>query len=450
MKKSTGFGVLLILGILMALALPQSFGKTDAGVKVVSKSAEAKTATDANDLNISDVHLNFEGKELNLALPIYYQNNRYYLPLTELVSKLNGKSEIMESTLLIEMDGVSIVLDANNKLFIKDGSAHKLKKRPVMMENDIYVSMFDFSRMFDLKTDWNVEDKVISLYWRHDKLTPKEVPPSDKVALIRLEDVAASPYYSKPENLEKLRIIADYLYSENVPFSVAWVPRYVDPTASPPVDVDLSTQYSMTNADWVYTLDYLIDRNGTIGLHGYTHQYGKARSVTGAEFHTDSGEGTRIPSGDQYVQVRVNASIEAARKLDIPYGFFEAPHYAISGNQLKVVERNFDVIYQFYPGAPDKVVEKKRRNRVTKYVPTTLSYVRGKDIEAMIGKIDGLKPGVLGSFYYHPFLEFNDIIIMKEPDGYPSYSYSETSGLHQLVRAFYERGYKFSSIDEVK
>ena len=84
-------------------------------------------------------------------------------------------------------------------------------------------------------------------------------------------------------------------------------------------------------ADFVYTLDYMLDRDGLIGLHGYTHQYGKTVSIEGLEFHAPYGNGVNIPATEEYAQERINLAKEAAQNLDIPYAFFEAPHYGIFG-----------------------------------------------------------------------------------------------------------------------
>jgi len=168
----------------------------------------------------------------------------------------------------------------------------------------------------------------------------------------------------------------------------------------------------MENADFVYTLDYMLDRDGLIGLHGYTHQYGNTVSIAGLEFHAPYDNGVNIPATEDYAQERINLAKEAAQTLDIPYAFFEAPHYGISGNQLKVAERNFDIIYEDYPGSPNQIVVRKNGSKTTKYIPTPLDYVDGKnDVNRMINKVRDLKPNVLASFFVAPHLEFDSITL---------------------------------------
>ncbi|MGZ4135713.1 MAG: DUF2334 domain-containing protein, partial [Tumebacillaceae bacterium] len=50
-----------------------------------------------------------------------------------------------------------------------------------------------------------------------------------KKALIRFEDIGPGGYYESPDNIIKLRAIAEYMRSEGVPFHVAMIPRFVNP-----------------------------------------------------------------------------------------------------------------------------------------------------------------------------------------------------------------------------
>jgi hypothetical protein len=394
------------------------------------------------------LNIKFEGKNLNLTQSIYINENRYYLPLNELISKVNGKCSIEGKTILIEVSNLKRTINTDTNSFNKDGNQIKLRMNIIMNNGYIYISMIDFCRLLNLKTDWDIEHNVVSFYFNRDKLIRKVSSSSGKPALIRIEDISAGHLYNQPEALEKLRIITDYLYSENVPFHVAWVPRFIDPRPSSFMDNDLSQQNSMLNADFVYTLDYMIDKNGLIGLHGYTHQYGNTVSLCGTEFHLQANDG--IPETDLYVQDRINLAINTANKLDIPYSFFEVPHYTIAADELKVLENNFSILYESYPGEPNKIVDLINGDHNTRYIPTPLDYVNGKDdISGMIQRINNLEDGTLASFYYHPLLEFSEIQVSKESDGYPLYTYNQTSILHQLIQFFNEKGYKFITITDI-
>lgn len=410
-----------------------------------------ENALKSNQINqiIKDpINIKFEGEILSLTQPIYIDTNRYFLPLNEVVSKLNGNCSIEGNLILIEVANLKRKIDIDNNSFNLDGSQIILRKNIIIHDGYIYISMIDFCRLLNLKTDWDVEHKVVSFYFNRDNPVPKKSPVPGKPALIRIEDITAGHLYNQPEALEKLRIITDYLYTENVPFHVAWVPKYIDPRPNSLLENDLSQKNSMLNADFLYTLDYMLDKKGLIGLHGYTHQYGNTVTLCGTEFHLQDNDG--IPANNYYIQERINLATEAADKLDIPYGFFEVPHYAIASDGLKVLEENFNVLYQCYPGEPSKIVNITNGDHYTEYIPTPLNYVNGKnDVPGMIQRINNLEDGTLASFYYHPLLEFSEIQLTKGTDGYPSYNYNQASILHQIIRLFKEKGYKFVTINNI-
>lgn len=423
--------------------------KVEAKHKPTPKNRDFSNFKELN-LEKDNIKLGFEGKILNLVLPIYIEKNRYYIPLTEIVEKLGGTSKTEENMLTLELNNNLIKIDVKANTFSQGDKTQRLKRNIVFSNDFCYVSLIDLCRIFNLKTDWNIDTKTISLFLNKDKFEAVESPASEKTALIRLEDIAAGQRYSNSETLEKLRIISDYLYSQSVPFHVAWVPRYIDPTQNPKVDNDPSKQNNMFNSDFIFTLDYFEYRNGIIGLHGYTHQFGNTVSIDGNEFHRNQRD--RIPSTDAYTQERINLAIASAKTLDIPYGFFEVPHYAADANVLRIMEKNFDCLYQPYDGnsKSSKLMIKKLGDRTIKYIPTPLDYIDGKnDTDNMIRKINTLKPGLLASFFYHPSIEFEDIKLSKDNTGYPSYTYSPDSTLHRIIKASKEKGYKFKTINEV-
>lgn len=430
-----------------------------AGEKVETKEKKPPIPKDRDFSNFKELNfekdnikVSFEGKALNLTLPVYMEKNRYYLPITEIIEKIGGKSKIENTTLTLELNNNSVAVNTNANTFSLGDKTGKLK-RPIISSDGIsYISLIDLCRIFNLKTDWNIDSKTISLFFNREKLEVVTAPASEKAALLRLEDVTAGQRYSNSETLEKLRIISDYLYTENVPFHVAWVPRYIDPHQNPKVDNDPAKQNSMFNSDFIFTLDYFEDRNAIIGLHGYTHQYDNDVSIDGLEFHR--GPRDRIPAADAYTQERINLAIASAKALDIPYGFFEAPHYAAAPNVLRIMEKNFDYLYEPYIddkiNESKKVVVKKIDGRTVKYIPTPLDYVDGKgDTDRMIRKINALRPDLLASLFYHPNIEFEDIKLSKDSAGYPCYSYSPNSALHRIVKAIKEKGYKFKTINEI-
>lgn len=425
------------------------------------KSASSKVVTENNnnkymskDINMTkaNISLRYEDIDLNLSKPICIENNRYYIPVTEILSKLHGKVSVKNDSTILRLNQCNIIVNQDKDEFVKNERVIKLKEKPIYTNNCVYITLFDFIKMFDLKTKWSIDKNTISLYKNRDIENWTAVSKEGKPALIRLEDIAAGGRYSSEESLEKLRVICDYLHSERIPFHIAWVPRYVNPSKN--IDNDLLKDNSMYNADFIFTLDYFIDKGGIVGLHGYTHQYGESESVEGIEFHRSLGD--NVPGDIKYAQERINAAMEVAAKLKVEYNFFEVPHYAVLYPQQGIIEKNFDYIYEPYSkdgGITEynKIFYKHENGKTTKYIPTPLDYINGKsDCANMLNKIDTLKSDLIASFFYHPYIEFDDIRIYKGEDGYPNYEYSDQSVLHQVVNKLKSKNFIFCKINEVE
>lgn len=407
---------------------------------------------DNSNMKIANVKLKYENSDLNLMTPIYVENNRYYIPLKEILNKIGGTVSTRNSSIILNLSQCSIQIDSSKNEFIKNQKVFKLKQSLVYTNSSAYITLFDFVKMFDLKVQWNIKDDTLYLYKNRDNVNLVTAKNNGRPALIRLEDITAGGRYKSEEALEKLRVICDYLYREGIPFHVAWIPRYINMTNN--IDNDLVNNYSIDNADFVFTLDYFIDKGGIIGLHGYTHQYGKTESADGTEFHRVMGDG--IPKDTDYAEDRINRALETAAQLKIPCHFFEAPHYAILYPQLDIVEKNFDYIYEPYSedgGITEckSIFCKHKYGKDIRYIPTPLNYVDGKDdCKNMIKRINSLREDLIGSFFYHPYIEFDDIKILKTKDGYSYYQYSEESVLHQIVESLKANGFRFCKVNDIK
>jgi peptidoglycan/xylan/chitin deacetylase (PgdA/CDA1 family) len=125
--------------------------------------------------------------------------------------------------------------------------------------------------------------------------------------------------------------------------------------------------------------------------------------------------------------------------------------YKISLNDLKIVEEYFDNVYHRYPGVYSRIVRVKNKDRTVKYIPTPLDYLDGKgDLSNMLRKINSLGQSSMASFFFHPNIEFSDIKITKDSSGYPCYTYSDSSALHQMINALEKKGYRFVTINDLK
>jgi len=101
------------------------------------------------------------------------------------------------------------------------------------------------------------------------------------LALVRLEDV--SPH-SSPADLDAW---SAYLKSQNVPFSIATIPQYLDPKGAYNNGVPQSESFSQEPA-MVSALKTAVADGATLVQHGYTHQYSDVDNpftgVTGDDF----------------------------------------------------------------------------------------------------------------------------------------------------------------------
>jgi uncharacterized protein YdaL len=174
-----------------------------------------------------------------------------------------------------------------------------------------------------------------------------------KRALVRIEDVGpdADP--------AELRAVADYLYAQRVPFSIAVYPRYENPLGADnngvPEAANLAQKPQVVSA-----LRYMVQRGGTILMHGYTHQFGKAinpydgRSGNDFEFylaHVDENDSViydgPVP-GDSaaWMQGRINSATTAFAAAGFAKpAIFEPPHYAASAVDYEVIQQNFGKRY---------------------------------------------------------------------------------------------------------
>lgn len=184
-----------------------------------------------------------------------------------------------------------------------------------------------------------------------DALAPQA--PERHRALVRIEDVTPN------EDPQALRRIADTLFSRNIPFSVAVVPSYRDPRGAynngraESVDIGSVPQF-------VEALRYMVQRGGTLVLHGNTHQYGdlinpySGVSADDFEFfiaHVDSADyviydGPVPVDSAAWALSRVDSALAAVTQAGLPTpAIFEYPHYAGSPVDSRAISARLPVAY---------------------------------------------------------------------------------------------------------
>ncbi|GAB6169846.1 polysaccharide deacetylase family protein [Clostridium carnis] len=386
-----------------------------------------------------EVNLYLKKSKLTFKNELLHKSNRYYVPLNEFSSYL-GKDVVLDGNKIKVSDNSTI--DISNRNYEKDGQIVSLRGDIQKINEEYYISFFDICDILDLKTYWDYQKNTIYINNKKDKKEKKEKKEkkNKKKAYIRFEDFTAGDVYNKQETLDKIRIVADYMKDESENFSLSWVPKYISYTNNK--DNDISKDMSMINANFVFTLDYLVNKGAIVGLHGYTHQYGSNDSVISSEFGKDGY------SDPKEIRNRVQAALTIASKLNIPCDYWETPHYIATPEQQAIFEEYFNIIYEPFIGVYNKKIITSERNGVTKFIPAPLSYVKDRDAASMIKSMEENTSDTEMSLFYHPSKEIDSIHLSVDTNGIINSTYDDNSILKQLVISANKLGYTFSSIKE--
>jgi len=381
---------------------------------------------------ISNVTIYFQNERVKVRKPILVYTNRHYIPLMHFIDKIGGR-------IFHEMGNLFI----SYKKEVHSFNANNLIRQVIFHDDDFYITLFDLCYILNLKTKWDYKKNSISLFENKEVMSKQDSGKGDKIALVRLEDITAGQPYDNASNLEKLRIIGDMLKFRGVPFHISWIPRYVNPKEE--IDNDLTENNNINNADFIFTLDYLLKKGGVLGLHGYTHQSKDQVSGDGYEF----GEGN-IENIEE-AKARVEKSIETANVLGLSYKYFESPNYSITEDEQCAIEGYFDYIYEPFVGDWEDKPMRSPVNNKTMYIPAPLGYISDENAaEEIIKKIDALEDGFPASFFYHPSKEMEYIGLKRGKRGYPEYIYLDNSPLKLILNHLKNSGYVPKSIEEIE
>jgi uncharacterized protein YdaL len=177
--------------------------------------------------------------------------------------------------------------------------------------------------------------------------------PQRRRALVRIEDVG-------PEaDPARLRAIADLLYAEGVPFSVAVYDSYRDPDGR--FSQGLPVAFTLRKRPGVVAaLKYMVRRGGTLVMHGHTHQsdarpnpYAKVSGGDYEFFAADlDGAGAfrlrgALPGDDRRAWgARLDDALAAWSDVGLPRPeVFVTPHYAASPAAYAAIRERFPLRY---------------------------------------------------------------------------------------------------------
>lgn len=458
MKKSKNIvtTILKFIGILLIIFLIFVAGKiiifrqkavTHITVKdnVVQKKTSlgsSKTATKQFKLNpekVSNITIYYNGKKIDFNNDIYKSNLRYYVNLDNLKKQMNLD---INQTAQNEFKLGSTIINIKNNTFSQNNKTYDLRGKSFVLNDKQYISINDIANILNLRSHWDIENNSIYLFKDKKEITaPKEDTSNSpkKAALIRFEDVSAGDGKNSNGSFEKIRILGDYLYSTNTKFNVTWIPRYKKPKEN--IDNNLLTNDTFSNFEFINTLDHLIFRGGTIGLHGYTHQSGDTVSAVGSEMTW------KINTKESDVRSIAENALNTASLLNIPVDFFESPHYHAVRKQQKILEEYFKIMYEPYSGYWNFNPIKTDKSL---YVPTPLDYVKDDHGEAIAKSIMKKSDFALSSVFVHPYKELQYIKLGSlDNNGYVDYTYEDNTPVKNIVDAFKKTNHQTISVSEL-
>ncbi|MDO8774580.1 MAG: DUF2334 domain-containing protein [Burkholderiaceae bacterium] len=199
-------------------------------------------------------------------------------------------------------------------------------------------------------------------------------------AMVRLEDVGALV------TVASMKSLTDYLYSKKIPFSIAVIPRYLDPlgvfNGGIPMTVPLSQASNLKKA-----INYALPRGGEVVMHGYTHQYSNMRNrytaVSGDdyEFWNIVANTPVAEDSTAWALGRLNAGLQELTSNGYHPVAWETPHYQASALSSKAMPQVFNTTY----------------HRVVYYTADQPSFSPGVNKDFAVGQIF---PYVIKKDYY--------------------------------------------------
>jgi uncharacterized protein YdaL len=276
-------------------------------------------------------------------------------------------------------------------------------------------------------------------------------------ALIRLEDI--DPTFD-PIALQN---VANYLYSQGVPFGFQIVPRYTDPTGyynnGAPKTIRLKNVPAMVNA-----IKYMQSKGGVMMEHGYTHQYSNVKNpytaVTGddCEFfrltmnadNTLNYLGPVAEDSTTWASNRVSSAAAEFAAAGFPAPrIFTFPSYLGSATDIKVVGQNFSARAErslYYVGLLSGSIDSTRY--VGQYFPYVVRDVYNTKV--LPDNLGGISPDYF--FGFAPRLPAQILADAQRSlvvrDGFASFFYNPEDNISYLqttIKGLKSLGYTFVS-----
>ncbi|KEK22368.1 DUF2334 domain-containing protein [Bacillus gaemokensis] len=290
----------------------------------------------------------------------------------------------------------------------------------VKQNNSYYVAT---SQLFDWPSHY-VGEMLFSFF--------EQQPETKKSrAYIRLEDIHPA------SNSKQLQEIAELLKKRNIPYMVAVIPVYTDPSTK-------KTIHLVDKPELVNVLRFMQTNGGSIVMHGYTHQFYDSetgegfefwdiktdqpirqpkheQSKTKADFKSTEAYNQYVKNGKDFEETYIKDHIEDGIKELVDAKLyplaFEAPHYAMSQKGYEILSHYFST-YVGQLQLSDSTWKTMHTTAFTskpsflhgmKVFPETVGFIEANqphaasEIKERSLSFSKLSDGIIGAFY-HPYL----------------------------------------------
>lgn len=297
----------------------------------------------------------------------------------------------------------SLVINAGNSFNIITPSKNSKVLASMSDSYNTYPFVINEDNLYYISR-WDLSDSFIFEDSLNDFFNVKHF--NEGKIFIRIEDV--HPF----RDTSKLRQIADYLYSKNIPFMIALIPTYIDSRTQAITTMDMKPEF-------IEAIQYMQEKGGSIVLHGYTHQLGSEEiSGEGYEFWDIKNDKPIDEDIEPYVKNRILSGLRLCIENNIYPLAFEAPHYAINIDGYKELKKYFSTYvgqyqnnnHNFSTSISPFII--KNSDAFNTLIPENLGYVE-EDDDFSVDKIKenfkklSMVRGYVGGFYFHPYLDIN-------------------------------------------
>lgn len=356
---------------------------------------------------------------------------------TNILTKDIVIDQITYKKVIFDNNNLNIFIDLNdikNKFLFKnikilaEGESNKLKSKiPIsfLFDNSVLVEEKNKSDYivfpFLLPSYYKIKDyTIIFLDLLYEIIDKNSSFDNKKLALLRIEDVNPYTYL----NINKLYDVYNFLKKENIPFHIAYIPRYLNPSKNLDITGDETIRFSNL------LKKMLSEGLGVLVQHGYTHQIKDEISGMGFEFWDFKNNKPLEYDSEEFVLEKISLAQKIVKNSGLPVpDIWETPHYALSDLDDEIINKIYPIRYEHVKkvGTFPFVLKKEE----TIYIPENLGFITDNTKDFIYGSdIDTFKENLqylsvfrnhIASFFWHPWRdikELKDIIYFLKEKGY--------------------------------